>query len=859
LVRTPDGVVELQAAVNAADEDYAAAAERERTTAMTSMAADEAIRSGPNQQRLEETLRWRDELEAGTARQAKVEDDARRAAQARSDAAQILLTADRRLESGRADLDAARDRQKDAADAVETVEQRIALLRQAHMPDGVEQLAEHGLRARSARNEADDAVKEAETALSQAIQAVERLPERSALDHLLQALTEYDEAQARADDVREAHRVALTEAAAARERVQALTAQRHAARSAYEDLRTLSVAADLRPRLSIGHTCPVCGQAVAVLPPPLDAPELEAARHHFDDAEARLGQATTAHNSASQQVMVTKTQLDPAFERIKQLEQTLADQLPSRPSGIKRDRSGDRRTVTNLIAQRDRALTRRESAQLTYEHARAGRLEAEQQLGAVEQASSRAWARLHTTRGPLVPLGAPAVADTDLATAWIALSGWAQAQADELTSTDLATARADLDGAAEALGHAEAELREATAARNTAAQALTETAVAAERAAAEHRRLVERLHELASRLVDRPLADKTRELLLECARLRAAAEAARSAAWEAAAHRQQAEQRREASRSEQAKARASLRRSRDGLADLGVPSLDENDLAAAWTELSTWSAAQAEEREARLIEVEGKLATAGEQLDREIEALAANLWAHDIDFGDHQNGLTAGAADAAGQALRVPQLVAVEQERARGRTAEVVGQRRQAADLARKIAADTETQQVAAELQLLMSSKRFPQWLADAALDILVADASASLLRLSNNQFDLTHDRGEFYVIDHTDADSRRSVRTLSGGETFQASLALALALSEELATLAAGGRTTLDSIFLDEGFGTLDPDALEIVAATLENLAQDDRMVGIVTHVGALAERVPVRYEVRRDSRASTITRAGP
>lgn len=155
-----------------------------------------------------------------------------------------------------------------------------------------------------------------------------------------------------------------------------------------------------------------------------------------------------------------------------------------------------------------------------------------------------------------------------------------------------------------------------------------------------------------------------------------------------------------------------------------------------------------------------------------------------------------------------------------------------------------------------MSSRRFPQWLANAALDTLVADASASLMRLSNNQFDLTHDRGEFFVIDHADADSRRSVRTLSGGETFQASLALALALSEQLATLAAGGRTTLESIFLDEGFGTLDPDALEVVAGTLENLAQEDRMVGVITHVSALAERVPVQFEVSRNSRTSTIVR---
>ena len=104
-----------------------------------------------------------------------------------------------------------------------------------------------------------------------------------------------------------------------------------------------------------------------------------------------------------------------------------------------------------------------------------------------------------------------------------------------------------------------------------------------------------------------------------------------------------------------------------------------------------------------------------------------------------------------------------------------------------------------------------------------------------------------------------RDTSTLSGGETFQASLALALALSDQLATLAAGGRTTLDSIFLDEGFGTLDPDALEIVAGTLENLAQGNRMVGVVTHVAALADRVPVRFEVSRDSRTSTIERVGP
>ena len=102
----------------------------------------------------------------------------------------------------------------------------------------------------------------------------------------------------------------------------------------------------------------------------------------------------------------------------------------------------------------------------------------------------------------------------------------------------------------------------------------------------------------------------------------------------------------------------------------------------------------------------------------------------------------------------------------------------------------------------------------------------------------------------------QRSVRTLSGGETFQASLALALALSSQISALATAGAARLDSIFLDEGFGTLDGETLEVVATTLETLAQGSRMVGVVTHVTALAERVPVRYRVTRNARTSTVAR---
>ena len=115
---------------------------------------------------------------------------------------------------------------------------------------------------------------------------------------------------------------------------------------------------------------------------------------------------------------------------------------------------------------------------------------------------------------------------------------------------------------------------------------------------------------------------------------------------------------------------------------------------------------------------------------------------------------------------------------------------------------------------------------------LLVDGASRILRELTGGQYDLVHDKGEFFVVDHHDAGLRRAVRTLSGGETFQASLALALALSEQLAGMSTGA-ASLESIVLDEGFGTLDAATLDTVAATLENLAaRGDRMVGVVTHV---------------------------
>jgi exonuclease SbcC len=142
------------------------------------------------------------------------------------------------------------------------------------------------------------------------------------------------------------------------------------------------------------------------------------------------------------------------------------------------------------------------------------------------------------------------------------------------------------------------------------------------------------------------------------------------------------------------------------------------------------------------------------------------------------------------------------------------------------------------------------------ALTTLVNGASTRLLQLSGAAYSLGLDsRNEFLVIDHRNADEPRSARSLSGGETFLASLALALSLAEHVAEMAGGG-TRLDALFLDEGFGTLDAETLDVVASAIEELGARGRMVGLVTHVRDLAERVPVRYEVRKIGTTSTIER---
>ncbi|MEU3457905.1 SMC family ATPase [Micromonospora sp. NPDC006766] len=361
------------------------------------------------------------------------------------------------------------------------------------------------------------------------------------------------------------------------------------------------------------------------------------------------------------------------------------------------------------------------------------------------------------------------------------------------------------------------------------------------RARAEHDQLRVRLTELDEQLAEAAAPQTLREGLAEHARLRRALE---EAAGAVRAGREAARQARGALDGAQERLRRAWRQfdtTRDGLARFGPPAADRDDVAAAWTALTGWANEQADRRR---VDREARAASVGTA-----EAAAGEVEARIGEF------FTAAGLAKPGDPLRD---TAVAVERAEAELRRLQERREQAAELREQRAGHEREARVARALAGHLRANNFERWLLAEALDLLVDGASRILRELSGGQYDLVHDKGEFFVVDHHDAGLRRGVRTLSGGETFQASLALALSLSEQLAGMSTSA-ASLESIVLDEGFGTLDAATLDTVAATLENLAaRGDRMVGVVTHVPALAERIPVRFEVRKDARTARVERTG-
>jgi exonuclease SbcC len=252
--------------------------------------------------------------------------------------------------------------------------------------------------------------------------------------------------------------------------------------------------------------------------------------------------------------------------------------------------------------------------------------------------------------------------------------------------------------------------------------------------------------------------------------------------------------------------------------------------------------------------------------DSEVRRLAEQLQAHDQAVAATQQGLTEAA-----QQLQQTQARALTTQNHETITAQLVVNSQRIAELNQQLgqrqerlhghhaglerhaalaeALEKQQQQARRWRQLtdLIGSadgKKFSEFAQGLTLARLVELANRHLHRLTDRYRILRNPQEhlDLLIVDEYQAGSARTMNSLSGGESFLVSLALALGLSE-----LAGRKTQIDTLFIDEGFGTLDPDTLDTALSALETLQGMGKTIGIISHVEALKERVSTQISVRK------------
>ncbi|MEC4049113.1 AAA family ATPase [Flavobacterium sp. SUN046] len=149
-------------------------------------------------------------------------------------------------------------------------------------------------------------------------------------------------------------------------------------------------------------------------------------------------------------------------------------------------------------------------------------------------------------------------------------------------------------------------------------------------------------------------------------------------------------------------------------------------------------------------------------------------------------------------------------------------------------------------LSNMFNGAGFVNYVSSIYLQNLADVANVRFHRMTKNQLSLQiNSSNEFEVLDYLNNGASRSVKTLSGGQGFQASLCLALALAESVQSLKKNNK---NFFFIDEGFGTQDPESVAVVFETLQSLYKENRIVGIISHVAELQERIPRSINVVKD-----------
>jgi exonuclease SbcC len=854
----PDGLAALDARQRAAAAEQASAAACAAAAESADTDARERLAAAPARRPLEQARRHHAELVDLTAELPGARERHEKASAAYATAVSDAADARASVEDARSRRDDTAVALTSAQDAVRRLTAERDGLRSVAVPAGLDALDRRRSEAAAALDRAHGVLAEAETTDARARAALATAPARAPLEQARRDRRDLEGAEQERRSVTDRAARLEREVAAAAATVAEARHRLHHAQAQHALAQRADLAAALRPTLATGDRCPVCTQVVATLPEPLSGgPDLD-----HEDPERAVLAAGQAHDearrreataeAAREQIATEAERLDAAIARLRSALQGVLPGLgPWHEAAVAPPTTAAARTSTvpsaaeidAALVELDRLAAAADEAAAAVRGARRHRDLAAAAVEGLRAEVTAAAAGLRAARDPLVPLGAPAVDDGDVRSGWTALVQWAREAA--------ASRQAALPAAQEAALLAERERDAAEEALRTADRAAAERRrdeTAAARTEQDARGAVEAIERRSAQLEDALAgapsdADATAELhrldALDVAVREADEELRRARTALRSAERGAAEVGREV-----AAAWNALRHARDPLVPLGAPAIGGDELLAGWEALTGWARREAAGRADRLIEAARAAQSAREAREAVERRIGDDLLAHEV---------------AAAPPLGSTALAAVAGVLARSRSAlERIAERRAAAEKLRADRDEAESaQQVAKLLGNLLRSDAFPRWLVASALDALVADASRSLAELSGGQFELTHEGGEFLVIDHADADARRPVKTLSGGETFQASLALALALSAQMSGLAARGAARLESIFLDEGFGTLDEANLEVVAGTLENLAtRGDRMVGVITHVPALAERVPVRFAVSRDQRTSSVTR---
>lgn len=146
----------------------------------------------------------------------------------------------------------------------------------------------------------------------------------------------------------------------------------------------------------------------------------------------------------------------------------------------------------------------------------------------------------------------------------------------------------------------------------------------------------------------------------------------------------------------------------------------------------------------------------------------------------------------------------------------------------------------------------FVQYVSSIYLKQLCENANVRFHRMTRNQLSLQiNETNDFEIIDYLNEGKSRSVKTLSGGQAFQVSLSLALALAESVQSNAQSDKSFF---FIDEGFGTQDLDSVNIVFETLLSLQKENRIVGIISHVEELKDRIPMSLAIKKDEERGSL-----